>query len=117
MSRYRKLSPTGDYMFGHGELDFFVNSPELVAQSILTRLSLNKGAWFLNLDEGTPYDTAVLGSNTSQSRDAAIRNRIAETPGVLIIDEYNSEVLPGRRFRVTAKVTTIYGIAQVDTTL
>lgn len=114
--RYRKLDQDDDYSFGASSVNFLVDSPELVAQSILTRLRLVTGEWFLDVTEGTPYPTQILGANTQKTRDTAIRTRINETPGVVGILSYSS-VLQGRDFRVTARVSTIFGQVSLDVAL
>ena len=56
--RYRKLDAAGDFVFGHGAADYHRDSPEAVAQAVLTRLKLHRGEWFLDRSEGTPYTPA-----------------------------------------------------------
>jgi len=114
--RYRKLSPTGDYTFGQGSADFLVNSPDAVGQAIITRLKLLQGEWFLDVTEGTPYSTQILGKTTATQRDAAIRARILGTQGVKSIISYASSLV-GRALSVTAMVNTIYGQTTVTTSL
>lgn len=110
--KYRQEAPgSDDHQFGRAGT-FLIDSPETVAQAIKTRLQLSAGEWFLDLDEGTQYDE-VLGYNTQDSRDLAIRERILETPGVLELTEYRSSVSAARRFAVVAVVSTIYGNAPV----
>lgn len=105
--RYRPLSPTGDYTIGK---PFLIDSPDAVRQAIQTRLGLWTGQWFLDLEEGTPYSTDILGSDTESTRDLAIRTRILQTQGVDSIDEYNSSYDPTTRsFTVQAVVNTVFG--------
>lgn len=110
--RYRILSATGDYVFGRSG-EFLVNSPQSVAQAIMTRLKLMTGEWFLDTSEGTPYDTQILGYGTQGTRDVAIQTRILDTPGVESIEEYTSSVDADRRMTVTARVQTIYGAVDI----
>jgi hypothetical protein len=113
--RYRKLSPTGDYLLGQAG-QFLVDSPEVVAQAIQTRLLLSTGEWFLDLTEGTPYSTEILGTGTQGSRDQAIKERILDTPGVVELVSYSSAV-EDRRFSVSARVSTIYGPTTINVNL
>lgn len=108
--RYRKLSPTGDFVFGQGSTEFLVNTPETVGQAVLTRLKLVRGEWFLDLGAGTPWRTEILGENTQDTYDIALREAILDTEGVVQIDSYAS-VLDGntRELRVVAEITTVYG--------
>jgi len=112
--RYRKLSPTGDYTFGTGA-DFYIDSPATVAQAILTRLRLWRGEWFVNLDDGVPYYSDVLGKYTQAQRDAVIRRVVTLTPGVKSIVRYSSTYdSAARTFTVSMVVDTIYGQAVVN---
>lgn len=103
------MSPTGDYVFGQGAAQFLVNTPEAVAQAVRTRLALWAGEWFLDLTEGTPYDTQILGTNTQSLYDQAIQDRILGTQGVVSIDEYYSVLDATRNLTVNATITTLYG--------
>lgn len=110
--RYRALDPNGDYQFGRAGI-FLTDSPEAVAQAIKTKLLLSSGEWFLDADEGTPYDTQILGYGTQDTRDLAIRERILNTTGVTEIVSYSSSVSADRRFSVTATVSTRYGVTSL----
>ncbi|VXB25454.1 conserved hypothetical protein [Burkholderia sp. 8Y] len=108
--RYRALDANGDYSWGQGSANFLVDSPEAVAQLVLTRLKLSTGEWFLDTTEGTPYATEILGAGTASTRDLAIQERILETDGVTGIADYASVVNPTTRaFTVAATIDTTYG--------
>ena len=116
--RYRQLSATGDYVFGGQQADFYKDVPEAVGQAVLTRLRLLRGEWFLDNTEGMPWNTEVLGKYTNGTYDAAIRQRILGTQGVLQITEYSSSVdTVNRALSVTATIGTIYGPTKVEATL
>lgn len=116
--RYRKQSDTGDYVFGGQLADFYTDVPEAVVQAVLTRLRLLRGEWFLDSTAGTPWSTEVLGKYTSSTYDAAIRDRILGTQGVLEIVSYTSTVDPETRtLSVSATISTIYGTTTVEATL
>lgn len=110
--KYRALSPTGDYQFGRAGI-FLQDSPATVAQAIKTRLLLWSGEWFLDLTEGTPYETQILGHGTQDTRDVAIKSRIVETPGVVELLSYSSSV-SGRSMKVDAQVLTQFGNATIS---
>src|SRR6185312_7089537 len=86
--RYRKLDANGDYSFGNQQADFYINTPEAVAQAVKTRLALFTGEWFLDVTEGTPWRTEVLGKYTQAAYDIVLKERIVDTPGVQSLDAY-----------------------------
>jgi hypothetical protein len=114
--RYRKLDANGDYSFGHGAVDFYINSPDGVAQAVKTRLALLQGEWFLDTQEGTPYATQILGTNTQNTYDIAIRSRILGTQGVNELIYYQSSI-NNRSLSVYATIDTIYGPTSISVTL
>ncbi len=112
--RYRALDKDGDMQFGRSGT-VYADTPEAVAQAVRTRLNLMAGEWFANLAEGTPYSSEVLGTLTQGTRDAAIKSRVAETPGVEEITDYSSSV-ENRVMSVSVTISTIYGSATVEQT-
>lgn len=115
--RYRALDANGDYIFGFGPSEFLQNSPEAVAQAVMTRLNLKTGEWFLDTSDGTPYATDVVGVGTKPLYDAAIRERILDTQsqGQNVVNEiisYSSSLDPTtRKLSINATIDTIYGEA------
>lgn len=116
--RYRKLSPSGDYQFGSGRKDFYVDKAEGVGQAVVTRLLLWAGEWFLDVTEGTPYQAGALGKHTKATIDPMIRDRILGTEGVIDISRYVSIFdAENRKFSVEATVNTIYGQVTIQQVL
>ena len=108
--RYRKLDSNGDMTFGNGLVDFYIDVPEAVVQSVLTRLRLWVGEWFLNELEGTPYSQAVLGVGKTQTIEPAIRSRILSTAGVTEIVSLNVVINADKRTaNINSVINTIYG--------
>lgn len=110
--RYRALSSTGDYTWGQNAANFLVNSPEAVAQLVLTRLRLLQGEWFLDKTAGTPYSTQVLGKTSANQRNAAIRRVVLTTQGVLSILSFSTAVV-NRKLSMVIGINTIYGTTEV----
>lgn len=116
--RYRKLSAEGDYVLG-GQSAFLINSPETVAQAVLTRLKLWRGEWFVDTRDGTPYLQQILGERrVGRNPDAAIRARILGTEGVREIVDYSSQFDGDtRRLVFSATISTIYGTTTLSGSL
>lgn len=113
--KYRPLSPTGDYTVGQ---PFLSNSPTCVAQAVLTRLKLWQGEWFVDITDGTPYETQILGPRYGKNPDAAIKQRILGTPNVTAITAYSSQFSDKtRQLTVTATIDTTYGSTSLSTVL
>lgn len=108
--RYRKLTTDGDMTFGGGLGDYHVNTPDAVAQAVLTRLRQWRGEWFADTTDGTPWLTHVLGERTRETYEAVIRSRILLTPGVNRLTEFTTSIdVDSRALTVTAAIDTIYG--------
>jgi hypothetical protein len=116
--RYRKQDANGDFTFGHGSGDFFVNEAATVAQAIKTRLLLWLGEYFVDTTVGMPWQTQVLGYHPPDVYDAAIRATIQETPGFAKFINYNSSLNKVTRgLSVNSVVTTIYSGVPVTISL
>ncbi len=109
---YRKLTSSGDYVFGKGAGNFLSNSPETVAQAIKTALLLMQGEYFPDVTAGVPYDAKILGARTKGTYDAALQSAILGVQGVTGIASWQSDVDPATRMAtVTCTVDTAYGQA------
>lgn len=107
--RVRKVDVNGDMTFGGNQASFYRDQPEAVAQVVESRLNLWLGEWFLDLNEGTPYQTQVLGKYTEKSRDPVMQDRILGTPGVTELKAYSSTTNGNTRsFFVSAEIVTAY---------
>jgi hypothetical protein len=116
--RYRKLDSRGDMLLGRGVADYHQDTPEGVAQAVLTRLRLWRGEWFLDQSEGTPYSPGILGrppQNPGSGQDLRLRARVLETPGVRAIMEYHDVFDPDKRaLAVNILLDTVYGQARLE---
>lgn len=110
--RYRKLDKDGDMVFGHGGADYLQDTPDCVAQAVLTRLRLLRGEWFLDVTAGTPYVPLIFAKHTEETYDLALRECVLETQGVTGITEYESTMDGNtRKLTVSMKIDTAYGQA------
>lgn len=108
--RYRQMDSSGDYVMGPAAR-WLADSPQAVAQAVLTRLRLFAGEWFLDRREGLDL-SQILGYGTQATRDQQVQERILGTRGVTGIAAYSSQV-SGRSFTVSCTVDTLYGQAQI----
>lgn len=127
--RYRKLSESGDYQFGHSGGDFWRDVPDAVGQAVKTRLWLFRGEWFADTGDGTPWggfplsdlvvaQGQILGEWADQMRDLEIKRRILGTEGVQSLIDYSSAYdAAARRLSISARISTIYGATSVAVTL
>ena len=111
--KYRRLTPTGDYSFGQGKLEYLTDR-KAVAQAIRTRLKLLQYEWWENLTEGLPLFERVLAARGSGQETAAliIRERILSTPHVTAVAGDSTDLTDGV-FTFTAAVETDFGALQV----
>ena len=108
--RVRKLDTNGDYSFGRGQQNLWVNVPDAPAQKVKTRLGLFTNEWFLDRTAGTPWNTKVLGVRTGATRDAVIQARTLGTLGVTGITSYSSTLnRDTRAYDVNLTINTAYG--------
>jgi hypothetical protein len=106
--KYRRLDDSGDMTFGHGVNNFLIDSPEAIAQSVKTRINLWLGEWFLNYSEGLNWQKSFYGKDTAKYSEMIIKNRMADTPGVLSIDSFNMD-LDNRVLNISAEINTVFG--------
>ena len=104
----RRLDENGDIVTSGVQ---FISGREEIAQTIQTRLRLFLGENFRNSKDGTPWFQDILGKgSTLTNKDAAIKNRIIQTDGVIEILTYNADYdINTRKYNVSGSVLTIDG--------
>ena len=108
----RKLDENGDIVT---QGSMFLTGREEIEQTIKTRLRLFLGEYFRDITDGTPWFEQILGKGTTLSaREAALRNRIVRTPGVVRLTSFSTNFdLNTRTYSVTAGALTTYGLITV----
>lgn len=93
----------------------FTGGQSEIAQTVQTRLALYLGEYFRDITDGTPWYESILGKNTNiAAADAVLRQRIAQTEGVIRLIAYDSNFDPvARKFTVSAGILTQYGTDMV----
>jgi hypothetical protein len=110
--RYRKMTATGDYVFGQSNLDFY-RDLDAVRQAIQTRLDLYLDTFWRDLGDGVPMFQSILGQSAGAQNiatiDQILRDRIINTTDVTDIVAYSSSFdRTTRRYSFTATVQTVY---------
>lgn len=114
--KVRKIDADGEVVYGRGTDSLRTNTPEAVAQNVMTRLSLWRGSWYFDVDEGTPWLEEGVGHHAVL--DAMLRDRVLDTPGVksIVSLEY-LENTTSRHVTVSLTIETAYGEASLETRL
>lgn len=86
----------------------FATGKEATRQSIIRRLRLFLGEFFLDATDGTDWFGAVLGKTRQDVAEATLKRRIITTPGVVGISEFSLTIEPiERRISVQASVIDV----------
>lgn len=93
----------------------FVSEREEIAQTVKTRLRLFLGEYFRDIRDGTPWYEQILGKFTSlDAAEAALRNRITNTPGVIRLTSFSTDFdINTRAYSVSAGILTQYGLDEI----
>jgi hypothetical protein len=119
--KYRKLSPTKDYTFGNGSLDF-ITDIDAVAQAVYTRLYLWRESYWRDLNAGIPMTQRILGQIGSSANltaiDGLIQAEISGTKDVISIVSFESAFdSESREYTYTCTINTAYSEAVIEGTL
>lgn len=93
----------------------FIGGKEEIAQTVITRLRLFLGEYFRDIQDGTPWYEQILGKFTSlDAAEAALRNRIASTPGVVRLVSFSADFnINTRAYSVQAGILTQFGLDEI----
>ena len=108
----RRLDENGDIVTQGTQ---FLTGIEEIEQTIRTRLRLFLGEYFRDISDGIPWFEQILGKGTSMSaREAALRNRILRTPGVVRLTSFSTDFnVDTRKYTVTAGALATFGLLTV----
>lgn len=96
---------TGDLVTSGAQ---FLNGREATASAIRARLKMFFGEYFLDIADGTPWFQSILGKAPQEIAEAALKQRIATTPGVVKVTQFsfNSDA-QARRIDIDASVLDV----------
>ena len=106
-----KLDPaTGDIDISSGG-GVMISAQDETQQHIGTRMRFVSNDWFLDPARGLPMFDRILVRNVNQADVYSLySNQIAQTPGVISVDQIQLTLLPEvRKMRVDAVVTGLDG--------
>jgi hypothetical protein len=115
--RYRALDENGDSTFGKGALNFHVNNIDEIKQRVSTKLRLMRGEWFVDLQEGVPWQVGLgYAANTRiQSLLIEVKSAILSVDGVTSISKFDSQFdTATRKHKIIVELNTIYGTTTVE---
>ena len=114
--RFRTLTSGGDWTFGAGRQTFALDMTALQL-NIRTRLLQWRGDCFYAPEEGVDWNN-FLDIGTKDFLDRDIRRVILQTPGVLFIRGYKSELSrDSRQLSIEVRISTIYGNVRLEDVL
>lgn len=88
------LDPTTHDLVYTGYDGATVSERAQLAQHVKIRLLWIRGEWFLNTELGLPYFKEILVKNPDLSAiDIMLKATILETPGILSLISYSSEII------------------------
>lgn len=94
----------------------FITERDEIAQTIRTRLKLFLAEYFRNINDGTPWFQSILNKRgTVTSKDAIIKQRIVQTPGVIELVSFSTDYdINLRKYSITAAVDTQFGTVPIN---
>ena len=112
------LGDDGDLDFSTGDAQWATDMPA-IAQECFLAVSMLRGEWFLDLDEGTPLFEEVLVENPNLERIRAIyRTRVLSVVGVHAVRSVALEFdRAARELSVDILATTDLGELRIEVTL
>ena len=99
---------TGDLALDAGAARL-TSGVESKAQRLKLRLQLHRGEYRLDVRQGIPYLTAIVGKGTRAVAETILRRAVATSPGVAGIELWQFELGADRHARLTLRARTIDG--------
>lgn len=86
--------------------EHFASGKEATRQSVIRRLRLFLGEFFLDATDGTDWFGGVLGKTRQDFAEATLKRRIITTPGIIAISSFSLTLEPAER-RITVQASVI----------
>ena len=108
---YRRLTATGEYIYGQGSLDY-LSDADAAAQAVKTKLKLLLGEWWEDTQDGLPlFQQILLQRATAEGIQTAallIKLRIVEVAEVSFVQIIGKGV-KDLHYQAYVVIETIYG--------
>jgi len=93
-----------------------INGIDEINQRINVTLRHLQGEYFLDIQDGTPWYTDLLGSKSAVAEvNLVLRSRVLSVPGVLRINTFDANFdTSARSYSITMSVQTSAGIIDTD---
>lgn len=116
--KYRKLTDSGDYAFGQGLSNFWIDVPQAVGQAAQTRMQLWQETFWRDLNEGLPMMQEILGQPATPDNIDNVNNiieaRLRGTTGLTFITELNTLYdRETRAYGFDATIQTLYSETEI----
>jgi len=96
-----------------------ISGVDEINQRINVTLRHLQGEYFLDIQDGTPWYTDLLGSKSAIAEvNLVLRSRVLSVPGVLRINSFEADFdNTTRAYSITMSVQTSDGVIEVDLTI
>lgn len=110
--KIRRLTDTGDIMFGKGDDTFIEADPKAIEVCIKERFLMMAGSFWLDEEAGNPIFVDGMGK---EMIDTLVRERLLATEGVAsILDFESTEDRETRKYKCQVKLETDYGVSDME---
>lgn len=109
MTLIRGLDNQGDWLFGHGMIDYR-SKKEGIGLDVVTRIKEWKYDWFADYEKGIDWRTRLGSKNQKELLDEDIQNVIEETRNIVSITGFESTLDTSQRvYTAQVAISTVYG--------
>lgn len=91
----------------------FVRDQYSISKSVIRRIKMFYGEYFLDRTDGTRMINGILGKTSDTEREQELRRRILTTDGVLAITQMNITQDVKRKVSVSVTIATPFGQSEI----
>lgn len=114
MALIRGLDNYGDWLYGHGNLDYF-SKGACVGLDIITSVKEWKYNWFADFQKGIDWRTRLGSKNQKELLDRDVLEIVTSKKDVISVLEFTSNLdAVSRLYTGTIRVNTVYGEEAIE---